>query len=137
MIFQEIINQLASEPKRIFLLDGFGALVSAFFLGIVLVKFESYFGMPKKELYYLAGAACLFFIYDLVCYYKAKSNWRRFVKGIAWINLMYCFVSLGLVIFNQEKITALGYVYFVIEIMILIVMINIEFKAASSSLEKE
>jgi len=134
-MFQNIINQLANNPKRIFILDGFGALVSAFFLGIVLVKFETYFGMPKKELYYLAGAACLFAVYDLICYFKTNKNWRSFVKGIAWINMIYCFVSLGLVIFNWENLTVLGYVYFVIEIIILIVMINIEFKAANTVFE--
>jgi len=89
MMFQKIIRGFAENPKSLFLFDGLGALVSAFLLGVVLVKFESTFGMPKEKLYFLAGAACLFVIYDLVCYFKANQNWSPLVKGKKEVRKIY------------------------------------------------
>ena len=40
-----ILDKLSSSPKKIFLLDGLGAALSAFFLGVILVRFETFFGM--------------------------------------------------------------------------------------------
>ena len=74
MIFEKTINKFTSTPKQLFILDGLGALLSAFLLGVVLVKLESVFGIPKNTLYFLAFLPCLFAIYDFYCYFQAKEN---------------------------------------------------------------
>ncbi len=40
MILDSFINRLSSNPKRLFLIDGIGALISIFFLSIVLIQFR-------------------------------------------------------------------------------------------------
>lgn len=62
------------NTKTLFAIDGLGALLSVFLLGVVLVQFESLFGMPKETLYFLAFLPCLFAVYDLVCYLNVKRN---------------------------------------------------------------
>ncbi len=51
-------NLRTLKPKQLFLLDAFGALLSAFFLGFVLVKYQVYIGMPENVLYILALIPC-------------------------------------------------------------------------------
>lgn len=119
------------NPKILFLIDGFGALLSAFLLGVILVRFESSFGMPRKTLYFLAALPCFFVVYDFICYRIVGENWRPFLKAIAVANLMYCCVSVALLVDHYSKLTDLGVAYFLIEIVILIVLSGIELKIAS------
>jgi hypothetical protein len=53
--------------KKLFLVDGVGAMTSAAMLGVVLVKFEGTFAMPHSVLYPLSFIACIFSIYSLIC----------------------------------------------------------------------
>ncbi len=120
------------EPKSWFLLDGLGALLSVFLLGVVLVKLESIVGMPKHTLYFLAGIPCVFALYDLVCYKLADKNWRTLLRIIAIGNLVYCFISIGLLIRHFHLLTNLGLIYFILEILVLIILVYLELKYASS-----
>jgi len=106
-----ILDKISLYPKRLFLLDGLGAFLTAFFLGVVLVTFEDKFGMPQKVLY-------------------AKNNWRPYLKIIAVANLLYCCLTFGLVIFFYSKLTQLGLIYFLLEIFIIINLAIIELKVA-------
>ena len=121
------------NPKTLFLLDGFGALLSAFLLGVVLVKFENIFGMPRKALYILAFLPCLFAVYDLYCYLNIQNQQGLFLKGIAFANLAYCCLSIGFAIHHQEQLTTLGWGYFILEIVIVVAIAIIELRVAGES----
>jgi len=54
------------HPKKLFATDCLGALLTAVVTGIVLVQFESVFGMPRNSLYFLSGLACLFALYSFL-----------------------------------------------------------------------
>lgn len=118
------------HPSKIFLTDGIGALLTAILLGGVLAQFESIFGMPKSILYDLVIIVGIFSIYSLTCYFQKPKNWQFYLKIIAIANLLYCCITLGLVIFNFQKLTTLGILYFVIEILIIVALVVIEFKTA-------
>ncbi|MEM7297675.1 MAG: hypothetical protein AAF391_05350, partial [Bacteroidota bacterium] len=61
--------------KTIFLIDGVGACVSSFFLGYILVAFQSFIGMPVNVLYLLAGLALLFALYSLTKHFVQPQRW--------------------------------------------------------------
>lgn len=122
--------------KKLFLLDGIGALVSAFLLGVVLVKFQNYFGIPKTTLYVLAALPCFFAIYDFICFFKIDKNLGRLLKGIAIVNLLYCVLSLGLAFYHFQEITLLGWTYVIVEIFIVVILAIIEFKIAREYIHK-
>ena len=44
-------------PKKIFLIDGTGAMITTIMLGLVLPAFRSEIGMPIDYLYVLSGIA--------------------------------------------------------------------------------
>lgn len=129
----EIIN-LYTNQKKIFLIDGFGALVSALFLGVVLVCLEDKIGMQKNVLYFLSILPIFYAIYSFCCYFFLKSDLRPYLKGIAVLNLLYCFLTIGILLFFNHNLTFLGWTYFIIELIILGVLIVIEFKASVEKL---
>ena len=109
----------ASNPiRRLFLIDGIGAVVSSICLGIVLVRFQAYIGMPINVLYILALIAGIFAIYSWTCYlvyFRSGIN----LKIIGRLNLLYSLTTGLLVIIYFEKLTFLGLSYFIGEITIL------------------
>ncbi len=119
------------KPKNLFLIDGLGALLSIFLLGFVLVKLEPYFGIPVSTLYILAGLPVFFALYDLYCYLKEPENTSAFLKGIAILNLSYCVLSIGFAIHHSNVIKNLGWVYIILEVLILIVLATIQLRIAN------
>ena len=116
------------SPKQLFLIDSFGALVSAFMLGIVLVEFNDWFKMPIRELYILGGLAVVFAVYSFLNYTFFSENWRSFMKIIAIVNLLYCVLTMSLVIYHLETMSILGIIYFILESIIIIILARIELK---------
>lgn len=120
------------NPKNLFLIDGLGALLSAFMLGVVLVTFESTFGMPKYTLQLLSGLACLFSLYSFFCYFRMPIKWRFFMKIIGVINLQYCGFTAVLCISHYNELTALGLGYFALELVVVAFLGLVELKRAAS-----
>ncbi|TMM56102.1 hypothetical protein FEE95_15840 [Maribacter algarum] len=118
--------------KKLFLIDGIGALVSALFLGVVLVWLEDRIGLPIKVLYFLAILPVFFAIYSFSCYFF-KDNSKPFLKGIATLNLLYCFLTIGLLFLYDHNLTFLGWTYFIAELIVLVILIWLEFKASSKN----
>lgn len=125
---------MITNPKKLFLIDGIGALVSSFFLGVVLVCLEHKIGMPIAILYTLAILPIFFVIYSFSCYFFLKHCWKPFLKGIAILNLLYCFLTIGILFFFDHNLTFLGWSYFIVELIILGILITIEFKMLSKNL---
>ncbi len=116
--------------RTLFLIDGIGAVISATFLGYILIRFNEYIGMPISVLKFLAAVAKIFAVYSFVNYFLKPKNWRRYLKLIAIANTIYCLITVGFVLYNFQHITILGISYFIGEIIIIVVLVNLELKAA-------
>ena len=127
MKFEDLITKAELNPKKLFLIDGFGAIVSAFLLGVVLVKFEEIFGIPTSVLYFLATIPIFFVIYDVFCYQKHLKI-GLLLKGIAVLNILYCCISIGLISYHFSSITILGWTYIIVEIILVSFLAMIEFR---------
>lgn len=121
----KILYQLS--PKQVFLIDAIGALLSAISLGIVLPRFQALIGMPTEVLYVLALMACAFCFFSTFSFLFINHLWRTFLRIIAIVNLLYCLITLGLVLFFFSSLTLLGISYFVIEIIIIVLLVRLEF----------
>jgi hypothetical protein len=120
------------KPKEFFVVDGFGAILSAFLLGVVLVKMESVFGIPSSTLHFLATLPVLFAIYDLYCFSQLDDKLGHLLMGIAVINLLYCCLSIGFAFYHFQTITVFGWAYIIIEILIVTIIAIFELKTAKS-----
>lgn len=132
-----MIKWANDHPKKIFLLDGFGAIVSAILLGIVLARFETIFGIPKPTLYILAALPCLFAMYDFYCYFKIDKKIGLYVTGIAIANLLYCALSIGFSIFHIDKLTNFGWAYIIGEILLVTAIAIWELTVAKGLLKND
>ena len=127
MPIEHLISKAEVNPKNLFLIDGLGAILSAFLLGFVLVKFQIIFGIPPSTLYILAVMPLFIALCDFYCYRKSNQKTGLLLKIIAILNLTYCSISLGFVFYHFETITNLGLVYILIEIVIVLLFAIIEF----------
>jgi hypothetical protein len=133
MSIQHIVNRI--NPKQLFLVDSIGALISAVMLGIVLTYFEGYIGMPVTVLQPLSLIASFFCIYSFVCFSLNPRNYKPYLIIIAIDNLIYCGISLFLMIKYHESLTALGFTYFILEKLIVLALAITELKVALKKVE--
>jgi len=131
MIIDQLIKYYEKKPKKLFLTDGTGALLSAVLLGIVLVEFESFFGIPRRTLYFLALLPCIFAVYDFYFFVKKRQRVERSLKGIALMNLLYSLLSVSLAIYHHKALTYFGWLYIVLEVTIVITLVNLEYRVAN------
>jgi len=121
-----------NNPRKLLLFDAAGALLSAFLLGFVLVKFESFFGIPKNTLFLLATIPIFFALFDLSSFVTNILPIKTYLKSIALFNIGYCFLSYGFAIYNADVITLLGWVYIFSEVLIVLVLARLEFKLSQT-----
>jgi hypothetical protein len=132
MAIKKIIELGEKNPKKLFLVDGFGAVLSIIMLVFVLVKFETAFGIPKSTLYFLASLPLLFAIYDFYCYFNSKINITTFLFIIGFVNISYCFLSVILALYHVQIVTYLGWTYILLEILVVGFLAIIELKVAKN-----
>ncbi len=141
MNIKSIVEQLKSNPKIIFLIDGIGALIT--FLSLFGIGFwlQEYFGMPQNVLYSLAFVGVFYAIYSLSCYFflfdKIESSikkWQSFLKVIIAANGLYCVALCFFLIYFYQSLTILGLIYFSLEISVITVLVVLEAKMAFKEL---
>ncbi len=121
-------KQFISKPKNIFLLDSFGALLTTILLYFVLRNFNDFFGLSKDVFEYLTIISFTFFIYSISCYLLVKKNWKSFLKIIFTANILYCVLTLGIILYYCQSISFFGIVYFLAEIVVIIGLVSLEIK---------
>jgi hypothetical protein len=114
------------KSKVIFLIDAIGAFISIVFLGL-LYLFEACFGMPKNILLYFIGIAFLLFLFSSIIYKTNPINWRFYLKCLAILNVSYCLFTIFHLVHNLSLLTIYGYIYFILEVLIIIALSTYEF----------
>jgi hypothetical protein len=128
-----ILSKLSEiSPRKLFLVDSLGALLSAILLGLALIRFENIFGIPQNVLYVLSVIPCIFAIYSFLCFLSKAENLQPLMRIIAIANLFYCCLTAGLMVCFYQKLTVLGLIYFVLEIIIISILAFIELKIVSN-----
>ena len=132
-----LVKYFSQLPRRLFLLDSFGAALTSLSLIIILRFYNDYFGMPASILSYLITVGLIFFSYSTTCFLLLKKNWASFIRLIGLGNLLYSSFSLVLIYYYFNKLTPLGVVYFFLEAIIVVVLAFIELKVANHLTEQE
>lgn len=131
-IVRQTINYMVNKPKTLFLIDSLGAMLTTFLLFVVLRIFNKYIGMPETILVCLSVIAASFCIYSTVCFFFLKGNWIPFIKAIGYVNLLYCVLTIGLLILYHSTLTIFGIIYFLMEIAIICILVYIELTVAAT-----
>ena len=110
--------------------------LTAFSLFVIVRQFNEYFGMPKNELTCLSMIAVSFCIYSAACFLFLKEGLTPFIRIIGVANLIYCALTIGLLIKYYPLLTNIGTIYFLIEILIICVLSYVELNVATRNIEK-
>ncbi|MBE8719366.1 hypothetical protein C4F40_01305 [Sphingobacterium sp. Ka21] len=113
--------------KYIFLIDAVGATVSILCL-YLLYSFEELFGMPQRVTSIFIGIAIALSIYSFTCYFLHVRNWRLYLVIIAVLNIIYCIFTIFQIVQNSSSITLLGFIYFIVELLIILSVATYELK---------
>ncbi|WP_340105326.1 hypothetical protein [Rhodohalobacter sp. 8-1] len=128
------MNDMRYTTKSLFLIDAAGACTTALLLSQVLARYESVFGIPVHILYILTAIAICFAIYSSSCYLLVEKNKATFLKVIAAANLLYCILTLGLIILYVITLTWIGIAYFIGEIMVILTLVWLELRTSREHL---
>lgn len=123
---RSVIHKLIANPKRLFLTDGVGAFLTAFFLIAILLPFKDSFGMPARVLYVLSLVACMYSIYSFSCSFFIRSNWCPYLKAIIIANIVYCCLTIAAVFYFYQSLTIAGVLYFLLESIVMCILIFTE-----------
>lgn len=124
-----LLIKLAKSPRKIFLIDALGAFVTCSLLLIIQSKLQMYFEMPHRTLTILSIIAFMFFWYSTACFtLYQKINWKRHLKRIAYANLIYCGLTLFLLIYFYSHLTPFDWVYFLGEIAVIATLVSLEIR---------
>ena len=120
--------------KKILLLDSLGALLTAINL-LAIPLLESYTGIPRDIAIILVPLPILYSIFSLFSYKFGNDNWKSLLKMIAIANLIYCCLTLYVTWINFDTFKILGIIYFIVEILIIVVLAIFELKIALNHYE--
>jgi hypothetical protein len=134
-MIKKLIDHFAYNKRALFLIDSIGAFITAFFLFIIMRTCNEYFGIPKSVLTYFSVIAICFCIYSLACFLFVRSAITIYFTLIGIANLLYCGLTIGLVINYYPLLTILGITYFLIEIVIISSLSYVELKVARKNNE--
>ncbi len=126
------MKHFPTEPKNIFLIDSFGAMLTTILLFFILKNLNEFFGLPKDIFEYLSIIAFSFFVYSINCYFLVKQNWKPFLKIICTANILYCTLIFGILIYNYKSVSVFGIIYFLAEMAIIIGLLTLEMKIIKS-----
>lgn len=102
-------------------------MLTAFCLGVLLVRWQNRIGMPENVLLSLAGIAIVFMVYSgLCCLFIQPAKAVPWLRTIILANTFYCFLSLGLVIYYFPLLTNLALLYFMLELIVVAMVVYIE-----------
>ena len=119
-----------TKDYQIFLIDGVGALLSALILLLFSVN-HNWVGIPAVILLFLGLIAAVFFVYSFCCFLIRPPGWSKWLRSIALANLAYTLLTTAVLILYWDVVTWLGWLYFLGEILILLVLSRRELILAS------
>ena len=119
------------SPKTLFLIDGAGALLTALLVGIVLPRLTEV-GIPNGNLHLLSVAGLGLAFYSFSCHFWARNQASIALAFVAWANTAYCIITIALMYFFAQSLSALAWVYFVGELAIVGALVYVEFKTAQA-----
>ncbi|WP_155960738.1 hypothetical protein [Flavobacterium daejeonense] len=115
----------------LFVVDAMGALLSSLILFLIAKKFSLNFGVSEVVWVKLSLIALLMAFYSTICSIGVKHRWMSFLISISVINIVYCALTIGVLIYHSSELTTFGITYLSIEILVILLLVFFELNTAS------
>jgi hypothetical protein len=119
------------QPRKLLLIDGSGATLSAGSLLLVALFLHEALGIPQGIFFGLAFLASLYAVFSFSSALLLTQGFERRLRYIAYANLTHCCLTAALMIVFRESLTVLGLFYFAVEFAVIGVLVYFEFKLSS------
>lgn len=129
---EQIPEQLSQKARKLFIIDGMGALFSSLMLGVIWVRWQECFGLPIHLLYVLALIPLGFVLYDLFAILNKHFSISRLLRGIAFLNICYVLLSFVLAIYHFDLITLWAKLYLSGEVIVVLIIVRWEIRFAQT-----
>ncbi len=120
------------NPRALLLTDSLGAMLTAGLLWVVVRRFNEFFGLLVVIISFLFLIALCFCVYSSFCYFLVKKDYALYLRIIGIANLLYCVLTLGVLLFYSSQVTLAGWVYFLAEIAVVCRLVFIELQVAGA-----
>ncbi len=127
-----IIQYFTRNPKKLFLTDAIGAIVTALSWLIWKMLFAEQFKFHNDELSGLIFYAFALFCASMQFYLFAKKDFRRCINFIIYGNTGFILILLSLLYYFWNEISLLPKIYMLFECIIVSILVYIEFKVKQS-----
>ena len=118
------------NPKYLLLSDCVGACLTFFSTWFLLASEVLKTGLPVKLLMWMAAAALCFALFDfLAMVFSWNSSWS--LRAISCSNAGYCLFVLLALFFHRYSVSVVGFFYFLIEIILVLLLARWEWLVAS------
>lgn len=115
-------------PRRVFLVDGLGALCTAFCIWLLMSWLTEQVGLPVEVMRILFRVALIFAAYSLACHFIQPAARRPWLALIMTANLLYAFATVLLLWTHRSGMQPLGWVYFMGEILVIVILLRWEWQ---------
>ncbi|EMS31788.1 hypothetical protein C943_02059 [Mariniradius saccharolyticus AK6] len=88
--------------------------------------FSEEIGVSRDLLWLLGLVACLFCLYDLICFVSVKTEKPNLLKVIMLANLSYVLLTMWILFIQRSEVTAIGWLYFISEFLVIAFVIKTE-----------
>lgn len=129
-MFKNLNRNIHAQPKRIFLIDALGALVS--YLCLTFLILPTIHTLTTEEILrvLLWLLPLVFVFFDTYILLAKKVNLKVNLKIIASLNTIYCLISIIFISRNLHLIPMPILGYFTIEILVIILLVCYQLKLA-------
>lgn len=124
-MIKQLIIHFSKNSQKLFLIDAIGALVSAIFI-FILSNFN--LGISIQNITILISFALCLAVFSTTCFFSVLKNHTRFIRILAFANLLYCLLTIFVLIFHFNNLKSITLIYFPLELIIISLLIALELK---------
>ena len=120
------------SPSKVFLVDGFGALLTAVFIHLLATFFIDWVGLPVKVLRILTLVALMMAVFSFCCHLFGKGNNSKWLRVIMVANLVYIMSTAIILVIYRDQLKWPGLIYFLSEFVVVFILVRWEARIAIS-----
>jgi FlaA1/EpsC-like NDP-sugar epimerase len=113
-------------------IDATGAASSFVSLGLLLPQIQHLIGIPKTTLYFLAFFPACFLLFNALSRATHLLPNQHILRILVLLNVSYCVLSVSFCLYHYEVMERIGWVYFVLEVLVVLVLSRYEWKAVEA-----
>ena len=121
-----------NNPKWLFVIDGLGGLLTFLMYGFVLPQFAAYFFLPPSIMSTFSWIGLGYAIFSLFCsliHPRTPSKLTaRMLQFIAIANVLFCVLSMSVLILHFEKLSRLDVAYLLYEKLVILTLVVAEIR---------